>query len=91
MMNRAAEERPFQRILQGNESGPITWAAINILIVNVQKKKGYGIKFITVISKRQEYLFGFIFIDDTNLREWNLRPLNDTFEELCHKIQKAIN
>jgi len=59
---------------------------MNTLIANVQRKAGFGVKFIAPISKAKDYIIGFIFIDNTNLGEGNLKSSNDTFDKVVEHI-----
>ena len=43
-------------------------------------------KFITVISKQSDHIINFIFINDMDLGEGNLRPSMDSFEEVAEKM-----
>ena len=44
-------DKPYQGIFQGNGSCPVTWVLTNDPMVDVQRKKGFGVKFATLISK----------------------------------------
>ena len=50
-INGRDSDKPYQGMLQGNGSDPVTWALINAPMVDVQRKKGFGVKFATAISK----------------------------------------
>ena len=65
-------------MLQGNGSGPVTWVLTNELMVDSQRKKVFGVKFASTISKTTDQLIGFIFVDDAHLVKANLRLLQTT-------------
>ena len=65
-------------MLQGNGFGPVTWVLTNALMVDSQRKKGFGVKFATTISKTTDQVIGFIFVDDSHLVKGNLRLLQTT-------------
>ena len=48
-------------------------------------------KFIIAISKESDHTIGFIFVDDTNLGEGNLRLTLDSFDKVAKRVQLAIN
>ena len=54
-------------------------------------RKGFGVKFITVISKEPDHIIGFIFVDNTDLEEGNLRSTLDSFDKVAERMQLAIN
>ena len=53
---------------------------------DVQRKKGFGVKFITAISKIADQVIGFIFVDDADLVEGNLKSTIENFEEVVERI-----
>ena len=63
----------------------------NTLIVNAQKRKGYSIKFHTAISKVSEHIIGFIFMDDTDLGEYDFKLSIDTINDIAERMQRSIN
>ena len=42
-------------------------------------------------KEKKDYIIGFIFVNDTDLGEDNLRPNLDTFEDLSSRMQAAID
>ena len=60
-------------------------------MVNAQRRKGYGIKFHTTISKVLEYIIGFIFMDDTDLGEYNFKLSIDTIDDIAKRMQRSID
>ena len=73
-------DKPYQGTLQENGSGPITWVLTNAPMVNVKQKKGFGVKVTTVISKITNQVIAFMFVDDVDLVEGNLRSTKYNFE-----------
>ena len=55
------------------------------------RRKGYRVRFRTVISKKTYCIISFIFIDDTNLGERRLDNSNRTIEEVIEDMQRSIN
>ena len=53
--------------MQGNSRGPITWAVISTLAVEVLHNQGCRVILTTLITKEFTRQIGSIFIDDTNL------------------------
>ena len=58
--------------MQGNSRGPITWAVISTLAVEVLYNQGYRVILTTLITKEFTRQIESIFIDDTNLVEGKL-------------------
>ena len=84
-------DNPYQGMLQGNGSGPVTWVLNNAPMVDVHRKKGIGVEFTTSISKIAVQIIGFMFVDDTNLVEGILRSTKENFEEVAERMQNSIN
>ena len=55
-------------------------------MVEVQRKKEYGVKFLLAISKELDYIIGFIFIDVTDLGEGNLQTNNDSIDKIAERM-----
>ena len=86
-INERAIAKLHQGILQENGLEPVTQALTNTPMVDIHRKKEFGVKFAMVISKISDQVIGFIFVDDTDLNEGNLRSRTKTFEEVAEKIQ----
>ena len=63
----------------------------NAPIVDVQRKKGFGVKFATAMSKIIDQVIGLIFVDDAHIVEGNLRSTTDDLEEVTERMQNSIN
>ena len=83
--------KPYQGILQGNGAGPVTWMVVNAPMIEVQRKKGFGVKFHSAISKDPAHVVGFVLVDDADLGEGNLRPSNDSLEDVADRMQRSID
>ena len=64
---------------------------INAPMVEEQRKKGFGVKFNSAISKYSAHIVGFVLVDDADLGEGNLRPSNDSLEEVEDRMQRSID
>jgi len=54
-------------------------------------RKGFGVKFITMISKEQDKIKGLVFVDDSDLPEGNLKVDTEDINNIAKRIQEAIN
>jgi len=69
----------------------VIWVVTITLMVNVQRRKGYGIKFHTAISNISEYTIGFIFVDNTDLGECNFKSYIDIIDNVAERMQRSID
>jgi hypothetical protein len=58
---------PLQGVLQGNGAGPAIWLVVSILIINMIKAEGFGLKCCTPITKEEFHFVCYTFVDDTTL------------------------
>jgi hypothetical protein len=54
-------------ICQGNGAGPSIWAVVSSPILNMMRKRKYGINYISLITKTNTSFVGYAFMDDTDL------------------------
>jgi len=58
---------PAAGIGQGNGAGPQIWAAVSTPLFEILREEGFVATFICTLSKQQQQLAGFAFVDDTDL------------------------
>ena len=76
-------------LCQGNGAAPAGWCVISITILQCQKSKGYGAKFLSPISLVKTDLAAILFIDDTNILHLimgKIESIDDTFEGLQDSV-----
>jgi hypothetical protein len=54
-------------ICQGNGAGPAIWAVVSTPLLNLLHSKGFGLSFISPISRNHTSFVGYSFVDDTDL------------------------
>ena len=84
------ERIPLQGIGQGNGIGPTLWALISSKLIQMMKKAGHGIHFLTSISLMAVSLVVFAFVDDTDL-VIAASNCEDQVETLFPEIQNALD
>lgn len=62
-----ANSTPMHGICQGNRAGPAIWAVLSSPLLDIQRKKGFGIYLFTAISKTEINFVGYAFVDDSDL------------------------
>jgi len=60
-------EAPMHGICQGNGAGPSIWAVLSSPILSMMKEKGYGLVYISPISRSKTSFSGYTFVDNTDL------------------------
>ena len=57
---------PFQVIGQGNRAGPVIWALISAILLNILSIQGFGLSITCALSWTAVAMVGFAFVDDTD-------------------------
>jgi len=91
LIDRSNEESTFQGVLQGNGAGPSTWVCTNTPQLKVMRKKEFGVKMVTMISKEHDRMVGLVFVDDADLPEENLKVDTNTIDDIAISMQQAID
>jgi hypothetical protein len=78
---------PMHGIGQGNGAGPVTWAVLSSLLLNLLRSKAFGCKFKSPFSKEALQFVGYAFVDDTDIIV--SQASLDSYVEASHKLQKG--
>ena len=73
----------IQGLLQGNGAGPQIWSILSSTIFDALRGKGYGLHFVTAITKELFHLVGFSYVDDCDL------ATNNSTVQLTHSMMQA--
>ena len=65
---------PLQGCGQGNGAGPVIWAAISAILINIIRDRGYGAQVISRFKTILCHYCGFAYVDDTDLVEGATSP-----------------
>ena len=57
---------PLHGVGQGNGAGPAIWLAITIPLISMLRKAGFGLQVITPISKEENTIACFVYVDDVD-------------------------
>ena len=80
----------FQGLCQGNGAAPAGWAVVSIVIIRAHKRKGFGARFLCLISQIRWHLAGILYVDDCDLLHLDLSR-EETIEEVHTHGQRSIN
>ena len=75
-----------QGVLQGNACGSTIWVLISSLIFEILRKRGLAAEICTAISKQVFHMVGFAYVDDSDLIQSGLDPL-----EVISWMQDLLN
>lgn len=85
----SADGRKTQGLCQGNGAAPAGWGVTSIAMLRAHKRKGYGAHFRCPITEKDHHSAGTIFVDDTDLEQFNMNKLQ-TVEEVHAEFQESI-
>ena len=74
-----------QGVLQGNAAGPTIWILVSSVIFEVLHKRGFAVQICTSVSKETFKLVGFSYVDDCDLIQSGLNPV-----EVLRSMQTLI-
>ncbi len=80
----------IQGICQGNRALPAGWAVISICILGAHGRKGYGGKFICLVTKLEKHLSAIVYVDDTDILHIDLIK-NEGVDKVHKRIQESVN
>ena len=60
---------PLQGILQGNGAGPCIWLVISVTLFSMMREEGFGMKFVTPLTKQKCHIIGYAIVDDVDIVE----------------------
>ena len=72
--------------MQGNTSGPVIWSLLSSITFEVLHKRGFDVKYCTIISKNLFHLVGFSYVD-----YYDLIQSGSDLEEVLASMQGLIN
>ena len=75
-----------QGVLQGNASGPQIWSILSSIIFSILRKKGFGTKFCSCLSKSLFIMLGYSYVDDCDLLQAQENPTST-----LQSMQEVIN
>ena len=81
---------PLQGILQGNGAGPCIWLVISVVIFNMMRAEGFGMRFKTPITREAVHVVGFAIVDDADL-VISETDANTTGDRTLQLAQKALD
>ena len=55
------------------------------------QKKGFGVNFITIISKEQDRVIGLVLVDNSDIPEDNLKIDTIEIKNIAERMQELIN
>lgn len=87
--NASATYLPIHGIGHGNGIGPALWAIMNSPLIDALRKERYGLQMTNPISKDNNLVAGFGFVDDMDLIV--SRSLTSSIEENSDTLQQALN
>ena len=65
-----------QGVLQGNAAGPTIWVLVSSVIFEILHRRGFAAQICTSISKDVFKLVGFSYVDDCDLIQSGLEPVD---------------
>ncbi len=87
----ATDDIKTQGMCQGNDAAGAAWRVMSIGMINAHKKKGHGIRIVTLLTKIKLHLAGLLFVDDTDLKHLNTTKTEMTMEALAALQDAVIN
>jgi len=78
---------PITGIGQGNGAGPSIWAAVSSPMFDIMQQDGFYALLMGAISKLQQKISGFAFVDDTDLC---ITHASDEGKQVVQQMQKAV-
>ena len=82
-------EQPTQGIYQGNGAGPIIWAVVSSLLLQILREDGYGTHFEMALTNKLIRLVGYAFVDNTDLIQM-AKPVQ-VFDDVFTNMQEGLN
>ena len=79
----------MQGVYQCNGAGPIIWAVVSSLILQILKEDGFGTFFQTALSQQLIRIVGYAFVDDTDLIQTSKD--GKQFAEVNGEMQQAMD
>jgi hypothetical protein len=79
---------PMHGICQGNGAGLAVWAVLSSPLLEIQRKKGFGLYLFTPLSKTEIKFLGYAFVDDSDLVQTLLQEGNRI--DLVSLMQQSI-
>jgi hypothetical protein len=76
-------------LCQENRAASAGWTTPNITMIKAHKQKDHGVHLINPISKGGLHIVGTIFVNNTELEQFNMRQ-NKSAEEAHERFQESI-
>jgi hypothetical protein len=76
---------------QGNGTAPAGWIVDSIATIQAHKRKGHGIHLLCPITNKMIYLAGTLFVDNTDLKHFNLNKRETVTESHAALHESIIN
>jgi hypothetical protein len=79
-----------QGMCQGNGAAPAGWTVTSITMIQAHKRKGHGVHLECPITKTALHLVGTLFVDDTDLENFDMKKM-ETVTEAHNALQRSIH
>jgi hypothetical protein len=66
------------------------WTVTSITMIQAHKRKGHGVHLLCPITKTLLHLAGTLFVDDTDLKHFNINK-SERIEEAHEALQDSIH
>jgi hypothetical protein len=68
----STDGKKTQGLCQGNGAAPAGWTVTTIAMLKAHRRKGHGVHLLCPISRRMIHLAGTLFVDDTDLKHFEM-------------------
>jgi hypothetical protein len=85
----SSSRKKTQGMCQGNGAVPAGWTATSVAMIQAHKRKGHGIHLKCNITSTELHLIGTLFVDDTDLKHFDMRKI-ETATEAHAALQRSI-
>jgi hypothetical protein len=80
--------KKIQGLCQGNWAAPTGLTVTSITVIQAHKRKGHGVHLLCPITKTPLHLASTLFVDDTDLKHFNMNK-SETIEEAHEALQDS--
>jgi hypothetical protein len=88
--NYASKAIPMNRICQDHGAAPAIWALVSTPILNMLCSAKVGFRLTTLITKKDIWILGFSFVDDTDIIHKQASP-QESWEAVVAGTQHSLN
>jgi hypothetical protein len=79
----------MQGLCQGNSAAPVGRLITNIVMIRAHKQKDHRVNLVDPITKDNLYVVGTIYIDDTDIENFDMHQV-ETVAEAHSNFQESI-